>query len=178
MKHLDEMRIMELALDPAVTPQNGEVEHLESCALCASMLDEERRLTEALDGFEQAQVPSEFDGNLECRFKKANRARSTRQILMGLAALVVITVPVVALMVARTGSILRYVAALVGELAMALGALVTVAGTLPLAATIAVAAFCVLGIAICALLFWVGKSKSVAKYFAEQPVWPDGNSEW
>ncbi len=178
MKHLDEMRIMELALDPAATPQNGEAEHLGSCALCASMLDEERRLTEALDGFEQAQVPPDFTGNLECRFKKANRRRSTRQILMGLAALAVVSVPVVVLMVVQTGPILRYMAALVGELATALDVLVTVVGTLPLAATIVVAAFCVLGIAICSLLFWLGKSKTVTKYFADSPVWPDGNSEW
>ncbi len=178
MKHLDEMRIMELALDPAATPQNGEAEHLGSCELCASMLDEERRLTEALNGFEQEQVPPEFTGNLECRFKKANRRRGTRQILMGLAALVVVSVPVVVLMVVQTGPILGYMAALVGDLATALDVLVTVAGTLPLAATIAVAAFCVLGIAIGSLLFWVGKSKSVTKYLAEQPVWPNGNSEW
>jgi len=177
MKHLDEIRIMELALDPAATPGNEEAEHLESCAPCASMLDEERRLTEALDGFEQAQVPLEFTGNLECRFKKANRRRSTRQILMGLGTLAVVAAPVVVLMVVQTGPILGYLATLVGYLATALDVLVTVAGTLPLAATIFVAAFCVLGIAGCSLLFWVGKSKSVTKYFAEQPVWPDGNSE-
>ena len=178
MKHLNEMRIMEIALDPAATPQNGEAEHLESCVLCASMLDEERHLTEALDGFEQAQVPPEFAGNLECRFKKANRARSTRQILLGLGTLAVVAVPVALLMAAQAGPILGYAATLIGDLATALDVLVTVAGTLPLAATIAIAAFCVLGIAICSLLFWVGKSNSVTKYFADSPVWPDGNSEW
>ena len=178
MKHLDEMRIMELALDPAATPQNGEAEHLESCALCASMLDEERRLTEVLEGFEPAQVPPEFTGNLECRFEKANRKRSTRQILIGLGTLAVVAVPVAILMLMQADPILGYLATLLGDLATAFDVLVTVAGTLPLAATIAIAAFCALGIAICSLLFWVGKSTSVTKYFADSPVWPDGNSEW
>jgi len=178
MNHIDEMRIMELALDPAATPQNGEAQHLESCALCASMLDEERRLTKALDGFEHAQVPPEFTGNLGCRFKKANRARSTRQILIGLGTLAVVAVPVALLMLMQSDPILGYLATFLGDLATAFDVLVTVASTLPLAATFFVAAFCVFGFAVCLLLFWLGKSKGVSKYFAEQPVWPDGNSEW
>ena len=35
MDHLSEIRLMELALDPASVPRNGEAAHLESCRECS-----------------------------------------------------------------------------------------------------------------------------------------------
>ena len=86
-KHLEEMRIMELALSDKSALQNGEKAHLESCALCKSLLDEERNLSSLIPQMEVKRVPDGFASEALAVFKRSNRARRRKYLSVSVASL-------------------------------------------------------------------------------------------
>ncbi len=75
MEHLDEIRLMELALDEGLAPSETEASHLETCPLCTGSLASEKHLTESLGEIAHRPVPDGFAERATQRFKSMSRNR-------------------------------------------------------------------------------------------------------
>ena len=82
MEHLDEIRLMELALDEDLAPSEAEASHLETCPLCAGSLASEKHLTESLGEIAHRPVPDGFTERATQRFISVSRNRIAHRILV------------------------------------------------------------------------------------------------
>jgi predicted anti-sigma-YlaC factor YlaD len=131
MDHLSEIRLMELALDPASVPQNGEAAHLEHCAECADRLAEERRLSELLERMPADQPPDDFTGLAVARFERAGRARSLRTLPWALLACLLVLAPLVGIALLSPEPLLESAAGWLAELMVLFRIADTVLGSVP-----------------------------------------------
>jgi hypothetical protein len=131
MDHLSERRLMELALDPASAPQNGEALHLERCAACATRLADERRLSELLDGLPGHRVPEDFTAGAVARFERASRARYLRSLPWAVLLSLVLVVPLIGIAVSSPEPLLSATGRALVELVVIFRAVSTVIGSVP-----------------------------------------------
>jgi hypothetical protein len=76
VNHLDDIRIMELALDQSSSIAEEERAHLKSCALCAKRIKEEEEFTALLGQIPPQDVPQGFAARATARFAEAARAKA------------------------------------------------------------------------------------------------------
>lgn len=88
MSHIPENRLMELGMDPGLSPTEKESEHLAQCEHCSGVLEEERQLTEMLGQVAQAEVPAGFTHAARSRFAEAHEARRERRVGLGVGVIV------------------------------------------------------------------------------------------
>jgi anti-sigma factor RsiW len=131
MDHLSEMRLMELALDLASVPQNGEAAHLARCDECAARLDDERQLSELIGQLPADAAPDGFTELAVARFERAGRRRSLRTLPWALLACLVVLVPMVGLAVFAPEPVLGSAANLMVELMVLVKVVDTVIGSVP-----------------------------------------------
>lgn len=131
MDHLSETRLMELALDPASAPQNGEAAHLERCAACAARLADERRLSELLDELPAHRVPDDLTAGAMARFERANRARYLRSLPWAVLLCLVVVAPMIGIAVTNPEPLLGATGSALVELTVIARAVSTVIGSVP-----------------------------------------------
>ncbi len=74
MDHLDDIRLMELAIDSTCALEERETSHLETCATCSARLADELKLNGALEDIAPHPVPSEFMARATARYVHAAAA--------------------------------------------------------------------------------------------------------
>lgn len=159
MSHIDDQRLMELAL--AAAPDTREAEHLAACSLCAEALAAEQGLTAWLATVPQPAAPEDF----LARVSSAYAARMSRQtyrapvLAFGGIAAMLLPLAVLALsawtdIVARLSSWVVAVRAL-GEVALSLMGTMSSPSS-PGATLIAVqAALLIAGLTVLGRLMWM-----------------------
>ena len=85
--HIEDMRIMELALSPVSVASNAEDAHLTSCQICAAKLEAERELTFALEALKPSQIQARLYVTTRARFEQALDHRRGRDLRIGVGIL-------------------------------------------------------------------------------------------
>ena len=119
-KHIEDTRIMELALSPMDVTHSTEGVHLASCQVCAAKLEAERELTFALEELKPSQIPTNLSVITRIRFEQALNTRKGENLRISTGIL--LTTVAVILSLALTGIIDT-----VDDLMFATGALFTFA---------------------------------------------------
>jgi hypothetical protein len=164
MDHVDDKRLMELALDARSRPQNGEATHLELCEECSQRLARERQLTEMIAELERREPRPEFTAAAVARFARATRARQLKSLPWGLLICLAVAAPMIALAVADPGLALGSAGRLIGELAVLSRVLVTVLEQVPTIGVVLAAAFCVAAVVCCWALAGLARKTRPVKY--------------
>lgn len=68
MKHLDEIRLMELALEPGSAMDAEEKAHLAQCAECREQLESEKELTTCIEQMPAFRAPDHFVAHAVAKF--------------------------------------------------------------------------------------------------------------
>ncbi len=85
MKHFEDIRIMELALDRDGSLSSAEARHIAECEICAAAMEAEKALTTSLERIEERPVPDGFIARTEQLFARARARKSalTPSLLIG-----------------------------------------------------------------------------------------------
>jgi hypothetical protein len=164
MDHLSETRLMELALDPASVPQNGEAEHLESCRECAALLAEERRLTELIEALPADEVPGGFTARATERFERESRGRLLRILPWAVAACLLVLGPMIGIALTMPEPLFGSLARNLAALAVLFRAVETTVGNLPAVGLGVAAAMLVALLVSCGLLAGLIRRTAPVKY--------------
>ncbi len=174
--HLNDERLMELALDPAVHPQNGEATHLQSCTECAAKLELERELTCSILELAPVKIPETLARGALDRYRAATRARNLRQVGVGVAILFMICTPTIVLLIKGWSEALGSLGVLAGEIAALASASFTVMSSAPLISLTVIAVLCLTAFAGCGLLAGLARNSRDAKYLVARDVPPSGDA--
>jgi len=155
---------MELALDPASSPANGEAAHLARCEQCAAIFAEERRITEELLRIEADEPPAGFTADALARFRRETTRTTTRNIIWSVAGLTSILIPLIVLVAANGSEVLGAAVSLAGDAIAVASAVATVASVAPAVTLSLVVLACLVGLAASLALARLSKSPSTAKY--------------
>jgi anti-sigma factor RsiW len=174
--HITEERIMELALDEAHEPGNGEARHLASCASCAALLEEERGLTARIREIAPTRMPPGFPERAVARFVEAVTARNRRHVGLALGLLAGIGAGVAASLALACWQVIGSLAALAGSLAAVTRAAGAIACSVPVASVVFVAVLCAVALACCWSLAAMARNRGAVKYPARPGVRPSGET--
>ena len=174
--HISDIRLMELALDTALVPQNGEARHLGVCESCSKRLEEEKALTSAILASPGLSAPHGFTESTVALYRLQTRKRTTRQVGAALAILTTLFAPVIALVASGWADVLGSLGSLTAELAAMWSAAVTIASSAPLVTLAVVAALCLTGLTGCLLLASLTRSAESVKYPLHRNVPPGGEA--
>jgi hypothetical protein len=135
-QHLPEERLLELGLDPSMEARPQEALHLAACTACAEALEAERALSRELAALPLVEPPEGLAMATRRRFVTAHAARRARQrawaLVAALAATVLVSVPVVAVLLANLGHVAHALASSLPQLAVAVVAVSAIVSKIPL----------------------------------------------
>ncbi len=133
MDHLDDIRLMELAIDSTCVPQERETSHLEACATCSARLAEELRLNDALEEITPAPVPTEFVARATAKYVHAAVAEihPAPYLLAGIVLTLVLSGAMMWLIMANPSVFLSNVIVVFGKVATIVRAMYVVVSRVP-----------------------------------------------
>ncbi|MCP4604532.1 MAG: hypothetical protein GY847_29090 [Proteobacteria bacterium] len=138
MDHLDDNRLMILAMDDREAPTETEASHLESCTRCAKILADENHVTASLSQMAPMPVPVNFAKMATARFvrERASEVRFTPFFIFSIALAVVLAAAMVWLVIDNPYEFVSKGAVLLGKVAGLIRAGYIVLNRVPLASEI------------------------------------------
>ena len=134
-QHLPEERLLELGLDPSLRARPEEAQHLGACTACAEALEAERALSRDLAALPRVEPARGLAVATRRRFVAAHAARRARQrawaLAAALAATLLVSVPVVAVLLANLGDVAHVLANTLSQLTVAIVATSAVVSKIP-----------------------------------------------
>lgn len=165
MNHLDEIRILEIALDARASITEQESTHLKTCTSCADQLKTEQQFSQTLSQISPIKVPEGFAARATAAFAQAARTRVPvtlrRPLLAGVGLAVIFAACSLWWIIGNFTLFTTYSAAVISQLATVVRAAAVVVNNLPGVANVLMIGMGALALASTGLLATLFKRSAI-----------------